>query len=77
MIGQIPHNLIEECMRPVLVGIAQAIAIKKSFWTPTTNMNKFAKTMRAIIKFANLIVIPTRRILDLDKVPQVLISIQG
>ena len=71
VIGQIPNSLIEECMRPILVGIAQAIALKKTLWTPTTNMNFFAKSMRAIIKFANLIVVPSRKILDLDKVPQV------
>ena len=58
-------------MRPILVGIAQAIACTKTLWTPTTNMNYFAKMMRAIIKFANLIVVPSRKILDLDKVPQV------
>ena len=34
-------------------------------------MNRFNKIVRAIIKFANLIVVPTRKILDLDNVPQV------
>ena len=58
-------------MRPILIGIAQAIVFKKSFWTPTTENDKFSKKMRAIIKFANLIVIPSRKILDLDQIPQV------
>ena len=58
-------------MRPILIGIAQALVFKKSFYTPTTDNNIFSKKMRAIIKFSNLIVIPSRKILDLDQIPQV------
>jgi hypothetical protein len=71
VLEHVPYNLIEKVLEPVLIGISEAILVKKRDWTPLTNMTKFTRQMYAIIKFANLMVLPNRRTLDLDKIPKV------
>ncbi len=72
VLEHVPLNLLDDVMQPIVLGISQAISCKKQDWTPTTNMSKFTKAMFAITKFANLIVMPSRRVLDLTKLPQML-----
>ena len=73
ILSHLPHHLVERVIESIVFGISLAIIEKKKQWTPVTNMSKFTKAMYAITKFANLVVIPSRRVLDLDKVPKVLI----
>ena len=70
--GHVPPNLIEQVMDPIISGISQALYAKKQEWSPMTNMYKFTKTMGAIIKFSNLVVIPTRKVLDLENLPKMI-----
>lgn len=72
VLSHVPANLIEKVMEPILIGIGEAILWKKREWTPTTNMTKFTRQMYAIIKLSNILVLPSRRELDLDKVPKMI-----
>jgi hypothetical protein len=68
----VPYNLMEKVLEPVLIGISEAILAKKREWTGRRqDMIKFTREMYAITKFADLMVMPTRRALDLDKIPKV------
>ncbi len=76
-LSHIPHLLVEEVLRSVLVGIAQAILALKKEWTPATNMKFFTRKIYAVTKFSNVLVIPYRKTLNLDKIPKVGKQIQG
>ena len=71
VLSHLPLNLVESVIDPIVFGISLAIWEKKKRWTPTTNMSKFTKSMYAITMFANVVVIPSRKVLDIDKVPKV------
>ena len=71
-IGHVPPNLVERVVDPVIWGISEALTAKKKEWSPTTNMSKFTKAMLAITKFANLVVLPTRKTLDLENLPKMI-----
>ena len=60
-VGHVPPNLVDRIVDPVIYGISEALTAKKQEWSPTTNMSKFTKAMLAITKFANLVVLPSRR----------------
>ena len=72
--SHVPLNLIDRVLDPILLGITQAVKIKKSTWNHATLMTKFTKSMYAIIEFSNLMVIPSRRFIDLEKVPKIVRS---
>lgn len=71
VLSHVPLNLMDEILAPIVLGISQAILWKKQQWSPTTHMSKFTKAMYAIVKFSNLLVVPTAQSLDLNKVPKV------
>ena len=70
--GHIPHSLVEKALGPVLDGVKSAISAKKSEWTPTTNLTRFTRQMYAIVKFSNLLVLASRKKLDLDALPKMI-----
>ena len=72
--SHVPYNLIDQVLDPILFGISEAIKAKKKQWRPTTLMSKFTRSMFAITEFSNLMVLRSRRFLDLDKVPKILRS---
>ena len=67
----VPLNLVEKVIKPIVLGIRQALTKKKKLWSPTTNMSKFIKSIYAITEFAELVVVPCRRALDLSELPKV------
>ena len=71
IMGHIPHLLLEKFLKnSVMVGICEALIVKKLEWTPTTNKRAFSLELNAIVKFCNLMVHPLRKVLDLASVPQ-------
>ena len=73
IMGHIPPLLLEPFLKnAVIVGICEALIIKKQEWTPATHKRKFNLELNAIVKFCNLLVHPLRRALDLASVPQVI-----
>ena len=72
--SHVPYNLIDRVLDPILHGVSEAIKAKKKQWTPTTLMKKFTRSMFAITEFSNLMVLQSRRFLDLEKVPKILRS---
>ena len=63
-------------MQSILIGIAHAINVKKYGYKPSFNKKNsdLEKACKAIIKFSDLLATPSRKVLDLDKVPQVRIA---
>ena len=72
VITYISCNILEEAMLSILEGIENAVIIKKKQWTPTTSLTKFTREMYAIVKFANLLVLPSRRQLELTQIPKII-----
>ena len=72
--SHVPYNLIDRVFDPILHGVSEAIKAKKKQWRPTTLMKQFTRSMFAITEFSNLMVLRSRRFLDLDKVPKILRS---
>ena len=70
--SHVPYNLIDQVLDPILFGISEAIKAKKKQWRPTTLMTKFCRSMFAITEFSDLMVLRSRRFLDLQKVPKIL-----
>jgi len=75
--GTIPNSLIEECMQSIVIGIDLAITVKKHGWKPSwsdAGNSVLEKACKAVIKFADLLVTPSRKVIDLNKVPQMIRS---
>ena len=72
--SHVPYNLIDQVIDPILHGVSEAVKAKKKQWRPTTLMKQFARSMFAITEFSNLMVLRSRRFLDLEKVPKILRS---
>ena len=72
--SHVAFTLIERIQNSLLLGITQAIKLKKREWCPTTLMSKFIKSMTAIIEFAELMIVPSRKILDFENVPNMVKS---
>jgi hypothetical protein len=72
VVSYLASNVTEKVLGQVLEGIKDAILIKKQQWTPTTSMTKFAREMYAVVKFANVLVLPTRKHLDLSTTPKMI-----
>ena len=70
--GHVPFTLRDKVLHPILQGIAGAVKQKKSEWSPATIMSRFIKSMAAILDFANLMVLPSRKYLDLEQVPKMI-----
>ena len=61
-------------MQSIVIGIAHAIAVKKYGWKPSwsdAGNSVLEKACKAIIKFADLLAIPSRKVMDLNQVPPV------
>lgn len=61
-------------MESVLKGMEDAVMFKKRSWSPTTNMATFTREMYAVVKFADILVLPTRTSLDLERIPKIIRS---
>ena len=66
----IPANLVDKILESILHGINEAICAQKSEWDIDTNIQQFTKAMHAIIEFSQLLILPIRKHLDMQKVPQ-------
>ena len=67
-------------MQSIVIGIDLAIAVKKHGWKPSwsdAGNSVLEKACKAVIKFADLLVTPSRKVIDLNKVPQVRIVVTG
>ena len=65
-------------MESIVIGIDHAITVKRHGWKPSWSDagNSFLeKACKAIIKFSDLLVTPSRKVMDLNKVPQVRIVV--
>ena len=56
----------------MLYGINEAISAQKADWDANTNIQQFTKAMHAIIEFSQLLILPTRKHLDLQNIPQMI-----
>ena len=64
--------LENEVFRAVVNGLDKATRIHKNSWTRTTDNRVFTKILYGIMKFTEIVVFPTKRVLHLDQVPQIL-----
>ena len=72
LFSHIPSHLLDRILDPILSGINDAISFKKKEWDPTTNMSKFTKSIQTITEFSHLLILPSRKTLNLQKVPKVI-----
>ena len=72
--SHIAFNLIDRIQNSLLHGITKAIKLKKREWSPNILMSKFNKSLGAIIEFAELMVVPSRKVLDFENVPNMVKS---
>ena len=56
----------------ILAGLDKATRIHKQTWTRTTDNRVFTKVLYGILKFTEVVVVPSKRTLLLDQVPQIL-----
>lgn len=64
--------LEDRVFNAVLNGLDRATRIYKASWTRATDNRKFTKVMYGIMKFTEVVVLPKKKILQLDQVPQIL-----
>ena len=64
--------LEDEVFRAVIKGLDKATRIHKNSWTRTTDNRVFTKILYGVIKFTEIVVFATKRVLHLDQVPQIL-----
>ena len=72
--SHIAFNLIDRIQNSLLLGITKAIKLKKREWSPNILMSKFNKSLGAIIEFAELMIVPSRKVLDFENVPNMVKS---
>ena len=72
--SHIAFNLIDRIQNSLLLGITKAIKLKKREWCPNILMSKFNKSLGAIIEFAELMIVPSRKVLDFGNVPNMVKS---
>ena len=72
--SHIAFNLIDRIQNSLLLGITKAIKLKKREWCPNILMSKFNKSLGAIIEFAELMIVPSRKVLDFENVPNMVKS---
>ena len=68
----IPASLVDKILESILNGINEAICVQKAEWEPNTNIQQFTKAMHTIIEFSQLLILPTRKHLDLQHIPQMI-----
>ena len=68
----IPASLVNKILESILNGINEAICVQKAEWEPNTNIQQFTKAMHTIIEFSQLLILPTRKHLDLQHIPQMI-----
>ena len=64
--------LEDEIFRVVINGLDKATRVHKNSWTRTTDNRVFTKVLYGVMKFTEVVVFMTKRVLHLDQVPQVL-----
>ena len=64
--------LQDDIFKAIILGLDAATRIYKNSWTRTTDNRVFTKVLYGIIKFTELAVFPSKKILLLDQVPQIL-----
>ena len=64
--------LQDDVFTAIILGLEKATRIYKNSWTRTTDNRVFTKVLYGIIKFTELAVFPSKKILLLDQVPQIL-----
>ena len=64
--------LEDEVFRAVIKCLDKATRIHKNSWTRTTDNRVFTKILYGVMKFTEIVVFATKRVLHLDQVPQVL-----
>ena len=72
VLSHIVHYLEDRVFNTVLNGLDRATRIYKSSWTRTTDNRIFTKVMYGIMKFTEVVVLPKKKVLLLDQIPQIL-----
>eukprot|EP00092_Neocalanus_flemingeri_P000342 GFUD01000364.1.p1 GENE.GFUD01000364.1~~GFUD01000364.1.p1 ORF type:complete len:610 (-),score=204.58 GFUD01000364.1:119-1900(-) len=72
VMSHIVWYLEDRVFNAVLVGLDRATRIHKASWTSTTDNRIFTKILYGIMKFTEVVVLPKKRILLLDQIPQIL-----
>ena len=64
--------LEDRVFNAVLNGLDRATRLHKASWTRTTDNRIFTKVLYGIMKFTEIVVLPNKKILLLDQIPQIL-----
>ena len=72
LMGHIVCYLEDRVFITVLEGLDRATRLHKASWTRATDNRVFTKVMYGIMKFTEVVVLPRKRSLLLDQIPQIL-----